>query len=792
MALPHVAGREPVALFLLPTVVILPWIGLAPAALLAWASPLAAFLWAALAAGLALVAIETNRSRWGALPGVHHPLVVFAIVAVVLAVVHAIIRLPLNGDEPHYLVISSSILDDGDVELANDYDLERYRSFYQGSLEPRHTVFTRAGRHYPVHGLGTSVLVAPAFAFAGVDGARATMLLICAVGAALLWSAVRSATGSPGAAWVSVAVLVLQVPFATQSAQIYPDAPAAAVACAVLWTMRRIETSGRVSILEAALLGLCLSSLPWLHIRLSIVSAAFGIGVLLLAWRRRLDANQLAWFLVPPFVAGALWVASIFVMFETLNPLATLYHSGAFSSIPLGVIGLLTDQEFGLLPYAPAVVFGIAGLWNRSLPVTSAASIAAILGTLVTTSSHGWWGGTNSPARFLVPVLPMLACGAGYWWSNATRALRHACGVGIVIGATLLALGAYAGGGRYLVNSPDGRGTLFCWLSDSIDMAAALPSFFRTGADATTEALLAAVWVVTSLALLAGVGLIRRGIGGSWCLAAWAAVVWSMAAVTLSFAISGRSGHTADRSQFAVLSASTRPWLPTGMASLRPSSAGSALRRLAFQRPSEETLAMVPRARFPAATYRLEPIDSRDEQTTVSVRAGRSEAAVWQLTASESSGSFTLAAPVRRLRLTAAERTPPTDLPLLIRPIELHPTSETAPAEYVRSYGPLVVYTADVLGPLEAEGFWLWAGRQTRFVVADLDGAMIPLRITLRVGAAPVSFRILRGGWSADGAVDAGAVRELLVPDSEHGEPFTVEVTGARNPQGIWATVTTR
>ena len=531
----------------------------------------------------------------------------FVLTLAMLATFAAWTRLPLSGDEPHYLVITSSLLHDGDVDLGNDYDLERYREFYAGSLEPRHTTFTRAGRHYPVHGLGTSVLVAPGVALAGTRGARATMVIVSALGVAVLWSAVRSIARSHAAAWAAIAVLVLQVPFAAQSTAIYPDAAAAAVACFALWLFSRVEAGEHVSTPAFGCLGLALCALPWLHIRLSIVAAAFGGGVLLLALCRRLDVNRLAWFLTGPLIGGTLWIASMHVMFETLNPLATLHHAGSFASVPMGVVGLLADQEFGLLPYAPGLAFAVRGLWIRSLPITSISGITALCGTLVITASHDWWGGTNSPARFLVPVLPVLAFAVGNWWPSTTLVMQRACGLAMVMSATLLGLGAVAGGGRFLVNVPDGKNTLFAWLSDTVDVSSLVPSFFKPGNVAAMEASIAGLWGLAAVAIIVALTRFARRRQPSWSVVSSTAIVWIVVSSSATIAWTGRAVKTPDRSQFALLSAAHDQWLTTGLASpLVAIDRDEVMRRLSFRWPSEATLAMVRHQQFPAARYRIE------------------------------------------------------------------------------------------------------------------------------------------------------------------------------------------
>ena len=71
---------------------------------------------------------------------------------------------PFSGDEPHYLLITQSLLADGDIDVYNDYRLDRYRALYPGPLE-NHAFSGKEGpdHEYSRHLPGTSILVLPSY-----------------------------------------------------------------------------------------------------------------------------------------------------------------------------------------------------------------------------------------------------------------------------------------------------------------------------------------------------------------------------------------------------------------------------------------------------------------------------------------------------------------------------------------------------------------------------------------------------------------------------------------------------
>ena len=77
-------------------------------------------------------------------------------------------------------------------------------------------------------------------------------------------------------------------------------------------------------------------------------------------------------------------------------------------------MGLLFDQKFGLLVYAPLYVLTAVGAWQllrepRWKTQTAAPLALAILYAAACAQLYIWWGGSSAPARFLVPIVPLLA-----------------------------------------------------------------------------------------------------------------------------------------------------------------------------------------------------------------------------------------------------------------------------------------------------------------------------------------------------------------------------------------------
>jgi len=132
-----------------------------------------------------------------------------------------------GGDEPHYLVITQSLLLDHDLRIGNNHQRQDYAAYYDDDLPPHAIAPGRDGETYSVHPIGLPILAAPAFAAAGYPGVVMLMVLLAAAAAALAWAWVRRVTGSVSAATFSWSAVALSVPYLASSGTIYPEIPAA-------------------------------------------------------------------------------------------------------------------------------------------------------------------------------------------------------------------------------------------------------------------------------------------------------------------------------------------------------------------------------------------------------------------------------------------------------------------------------------------------------------------------------------------------------------------------------------
>jgi hypothetical protein len=176
--------------------------------------------------------------------------------------------------------------------------------------------------------------------------------------------------------------------------------------------------------------------------------------------------------------------------------------------IPIGLTGLLIDQQFGLLPNAPIYLIALGALvtfakQHRRLAIELLAIAAPYV--IAVAAFHMWWAGLSSPARFLVPVLlPMALPIALYWQRHARQTPRAITLTLLFISAAITGVLTCADDGNLLYNTRDGFAGWLDWVAPAANLAYALPSLFQGSVAAAWGR--AAVW---GAAFVAGWMLLR-------------------------------------------------------------------------------------------------------------------------------------------------------------------------------------------------------------------------------------------------------------------------------------------
>jgi hypothetical protein len=412
-----------------------------------------------------------------------------------LAAARVQVQVGPEGDEPHYLMVADSLIRDHDLSLERDYAEGRYRDFHPAPLAPHYRVRGRGGAIYSLHALGLSLLVLPAYAAASYVGASYFMALLAVWLAYEIRALLRAWIGADadGAAWI----VALSPPLVHYAGLIFTEIPAA-----LILTLALRHGRAAVSARTAFLAGAAVAFLPWLNVRYAILAAAL-LAFALAA--RPIAKVAVAW--VAPSVLSAVALAVFhFHLYGFFDPRRVYGRRPelSLSGLPTGLPGLLFDQEFGLLVYAPVFVLAVPGLvalWRHSRRLAVIVLVLVLSVVSVAGAWPMWRGGFNPPARFLVPVVPALALALG---ARLRLGLRAAAALLVAWGLWTGAIGTWD---RALVHRDrDGTAPLWRAASGAEEWTRLLPGYVLDESE-KDRARLTLVW---AFALAAAVTIGRK------------------------------------------------------------------------------------------------------------------------------------------------------------------------------------------------------------------------------------------------------------------------------------------
>ena len=320
----------------------------------------------------------------------------------------------ISGDEPFYLMTTQSLLDDGDLDLRNQYDARSYQVFFDHPNDLWYqSAPTPDGRLLSPHNPGLSVLVIPGFALAGLLGVQVQLMLMAAATMSLAFVLADRLTGSRAICWAATLGLGLTATAFIYSTEIYPEFPAAlALVVALLVATRR----DRPGIYDALYLAAALTAMCWLGSKYAaLVLPVAGYFLLRADWPARIaltavggvSAVLFAWFHLHVF--GGLTPYGVNVVYAEWNTAQILGGHVEFTDRYYRLWGLFVDQRFGigrwaplLLAVVPALALLVMKTWERRL-VLVLIVIQLLIATFVAITMMGWW----FPGRTMLTALPL-------------------------------------------------------------------------------------------------------------------------------------------------------------------------------------------------------------------------------------------------------------------------------------------------------------------------------------------------------------------------------------------------
>ena len=578
-----------------------------------------------------------------------------------------------------------------------------------------------------------------------------------------------------------------------------------------------------------ALLLLVLPYLPWLADWIPAVRLLAGPGRFLI-WVVVL--GQVLWILLPQFSPSK--AATIFAvaavacsapfglnlgriptalvdLFQTVRHLP----SANWSMVPAGSLGVLFDQEFGIVAFAPVLLLafvGLAGMLREAAHRRLA--IGLVGGALVLIVLPGtldpWWSKSAMPGQQLFFLLPLLVVPIAWLYARLPMQSLSRAGAQVLLLFSIAMSLAILFGRAPVRQEADGSSALLQWMSPTWNLWNEAPSYVEGAAGVATARV--AVW-------LAVCGIVAWLFSRQKPSSAGRAAVAATAVVTLLFvalvsvtsvAMSGSTQRfdVERRVLFNLLetldpiarpiAVRYDPLSFVGPAELPSLFAASAVQG---ERKDPQPIRVVLNARFrlPAGKYVLE-LRGSDKAASVpdasmGLQIGREGRPIesWPLVLSpggRTEREFEVPLDAEFVGFRALRQVEPGIAELRVSPREVVETRKRFPAGTVLSaavFSPARIFFHDSHVYPEAEGFWVRGrsiARMTMLKVRESDSGIL---LAVHSGARPNVVTLSTPGWSEKLELVPEVTQRVTVPSKE-GErfiPLTISSTDGFVPADI-------
>lgn len=277
----------------------------------------------------------------------------------------------LSGDEPHYLMITQSLVEDGDFDLKNNFEEKTYLNYIP--VEVRFHGSEINGKYRSFHLPGVSYLLIPFYLLFKLVGGvipaslyfRLAAAVINAFFALALYYILRKKFTGKDITGIWLLFLCIY-PLVFHSIHLYPELPAAALMMgAYIFTF-----SDKKNYL---LSGLFLSFIPWFHVKYLPPLVVLTLTILyhLLKPFKPFQINgekikQLIRFFFFPLISFILLVVFCKTLYNTYSP-TNIFPKESYWAVPILLrikvfFAYFLDQRDGLLFYSPLFFLTFFGL----------------------------------------------------------------------------------------------------------------------------------------------------------------------------------------------------------------------------------------------------------------------------------------------------------------------------------------------------------------------------------------------------------------------------------------------
>lgn len=359
-----------------------------------------------------------------------NPVILFVFIFIVYGLTNISFykKVPLFGDQAHYLVVAKTLWERHTLDLKESYtDRRFYRDIHKGWLSPHTSASSQNGKWYFKHQYGFPVILIPVVILGNSLGnymlpAYFLMSLLICISSVFFFALLIEyyRLEKVKAVWIVLGVY-LSLPVLFFSKSVRAEVPVFLFVCILLWYLF-VPVKRRVnSWIHMSVISLLIGAMPWIHPKFSVLAGGFLLAFLI----KEIDRNKK--IMISGVFAGSVLLCLVFVktLYGSFNFSAQFGPKNLLSSEYLlnGTLGFLVDQHAGLLFMSPVYWLIIPGLMTIikfkneltadrrdflvHLVLAGAASGYYLLSASPAYEGIPVWTGSVA-GRYILPILPII------------------------------------------------------------------------------------------------------------------------------------------------------------------------------------------------------------------------------------------------------------------------------------------------------------------------------------------------------------------------------------------------
>mgnify|MGYP007063363509 CR=1 FL=1 len=341
-------------------------------------------------------------------------LFIFTCIFVILTTLFKFNNRGNQGDQVHFQVITSSIINDFDFNIKNNYQPKIYSDFYKSDTALNYHILDSQFNNdskswYSLHNPGLSLLIVPIVLLFGYGY---EYLLMCFFSTLLILNTYKWAyafTKDKKNSKIASFLFSISLIFISLNGYIFPNIIIALMTLNILFLFLKEDKNDYDLLKLSFLLGLG----PWIHVKTLLTYAIIGFWSVIDVYKDNTKNYKvrLCKLILPSFILIALFEICLYKWYGVFLPSSTFAGDSMFKVSPImSFLAQLFDSGKGLFINNPIFLLlpvGIPIMYSKFKDKTIKILCIILPSFILQLTFKDWWGGWSPSNRYLIEILPV-------------------------------------------------------------------------------------------------------------------------------------------------------------------------------------------------------------------------------------------------------------------------------------------------------------------------------------------------------------------------------------------------